>query len=62
MKVGDLVQWTGDEPKDEDVGVVIGFFGTDLTNPLAEVYWFREQDIYRYEHDHPDVEVISESR
>ena len=59
MKVGDLVQWTGDEPKDEDMGVVIGLFGN---TPLAEIYWFREQDMYRYEHNHPDVEVISESR
>jgi len=62
MQVGDLVRWAGEDSEDDDVGVVIGFFGTDTTFPMAEVYWFCEQDEYRYEQNHPNVEVISESR
>ena len=50
MQVGDLVRWAGEDSEDDDVGVVIGFFGTDTTFPMAEVYWFCEQDEYRYEH------------
>jgi len=58
VKVGDLVQWNG-EPDDDDLGIVISLLGT---TPLAEIFWFREQDFYRYEVYHPNVVVISEHR
>ena len=63
MKGGDLVRWEQpDFPEDNDTGVVIGFFGTDMISPLTEIFWFGEQAEYRYEPGHPHVEVISESR
>ena len=60
MKVGDLVRWEQpDYPEDNDMGVVIGCFeGLGI----SEVFWFGEQDEYRYDWNHPHVEVISESR
>ncbi len=60
MKVGDLVRWSDPNfPEDDDLGVVIDFIGGISS---AEVYWFGEQDEYRYDLDHPNLELISESR
>jgi len=75
MKVGDLVRWNGDQ--DGDLGLVVGILrarhgghaGWNKTTYVT-IKWFCSNAARsvcdslenRYEYDHPQLELVSESR